>query len=109
MLVLCLSELWGLSRLLAGVGDVAVSELHKGYTTLPLRFGSYWMAGGRFRLSTDLRLSWDYSALWQLESANGAVVEAPSTAEDPPGMYPSPSRPGAYELWTGVLWTRQYQ
>ena len=25
---------------------------------------------------------------------------------DPPGMYPSPTRPGSLELWTGVTWLR---
>lgn len=101
--------MWGLLRMLARVGDQALREFRQGYTTLTFEFGGFWFGEGRFRLSSGLRAPWDYSALWQLDGASGAVRRAPFGTGDPPGMYPSPSRPGCWELWTGVLWLRHFE
>lgn len=46
---------------------------------------------------------WDLRGLWQL-GADGTVVRPPDRSVLPPGLYPSPHRPGELELWTGVAW-----
>jgi hypothetical protein len=47
--------------------------------------------------------------LWVLDGSTGAVVSPPVADADPPGLYPSPNRPGAMELWTGVVWSGNYR
>lgn len=55
------------------------------------------------------RTPWDHSALWHLDGSTGRVLRPPHGGGDPPGMYPSPTRPGTLELWTGVLWQRHFR
>lgn len=86
------------------VAKVNLTELEAGYTTLRLTFGGFgW---GRVRQwRSGHRIPWDYAGTWVLDPTSGAVVSAPDPAFDPPGLYPSPTRTGRLELWTGAVWT----
>lgn len=104
-----LLALWSIVRLLGAVGDRKLEELAHGYTTLTLDFGGFWLGEGRRWPRFGRRPPWDYSGAWVLDGATGAVVSAPDHRFDPPGLYPSPNRPGNLELWTGVVWTGDYR
>lgn len=96
-------------RSLGRVGDRKLEEISHGYTTLKLEFGAFWRGEGRQWPQFGRRPPWDYSGLWVLDGATGAVVSEPDRSLDPPGLYPSPNRPGALELWTGVVWSGHYR
>jgi hypothetical protein len=100
---------WALFARLAKVGRRSIEEFRLGYTTLILEWGGFWVGEGRFRVATEMRTPWDYSALWHLDGSTGRVIRPPSGTGDPPGMYPSPTRPGSMELWTGVMWQRHFE
>ena len=89
--------------------DDPVEELAHGYTTLKLEFGGFWVGEGRRWPQFGHRPPWDYSALWLLDGSTGAVISEPVADADPPGLYPSPNRPEALELWTGVVWSGNYR
>lgn len=96
-------------RLLGRVGDRKLEELAAGYTTLRLDFGGFWLGEGRRWPRFGHRAPWDYAGLWVLDGSTGAVVAEPDRAADPPGLYPSPNRSGAMELWTGVVWSGDFR
>lgn len=96
-------------RNLGRVGDRKLEEIAHGYTTLKLEFGGFWLGEGRRWPRFGHRAPWDYSGLWVLDGATGAVESEPDREVDPPGLYPSPNRPGALELWTGVVWSGHYR
>lgn len=98
----------GTLRLLAGVGNRSLAELERGYTTLELTFGGFWFGEGHEFQGEDLRAPWDYRGTWLLHHRDGRVLRAPDPTVDPPGMYPSPHRPGRRELWTGAVWLDHY-
>lgn len=93
-----------LFRRLAAVGRQSAAELQRGYTTLVLDFGGFWVGEGPLTLSGDMRAAWDYRGTWHLSHRDGHVLRAPDRSVEPPGMYPSPHRPGTMELWTGATW-----
>ncbi|MFN8075642.1 MAG: hypothetical protein U0Q15_09505 [Kineosporiaceae bacterium] len=102
-LALIVLRLWG------AVGRRCVEEFHAGYTTLPLTFGGFGWGEGRRWEGVGRRPPWDYSGLWVLDGTATRVVSAPDPAQDPPGFYPSPHRPGRQELWTGAVWSGRYR
>ncbi|WP_104434533.1 hypothetical protein [Kineococcus xinjiangensis] len=89
------------------VGRRKIEELQHGYTTLTITFGQFHNGGGSHVRDTDAGPPWDYSGTWVLHR-DGRVKSAPQPGYDPPGLYPSPVRRGAYELWTGASWTGHY-
>lgn len=92
----------GIYRAWVWVGQGALTELHRGYSTVTMMYGGYgWGAQRRFR-SSGHRAPWDYSGVWVL---TGAVSTAPDLRRDPPGFYPSPHREDVFELWSGQVWT----
>ena len=85
-----------------------IEELRHGYTTLTWVFGGVGpRADGRFRHNEN-RIPWDYRGIWVLAS-DGRVLSAPDPSVEPPGFFPSPNRPGSYELWTGSAWYGTYR
>lgn len=102
--LLALAFLVLLLRTLPAVGRQSVAELQQGYTTLVLQLGGFWFGEGPLTLPGEMRAGWDYRGTWQLDHRDGRVLRAPDREVDPPGMYPSPNRPGRMELWTGRVW-----
>ena len=100
-----LALFWCLLRGLRRVGERNLQELARGYTTLPLVFGDFWYGG---RYYSGHRMPWDCSGAWHLHRSTGAVVRPPQRWLEPPGLYPSPHRPGRYELWTGAGWSGHF-
>ena len=90
------------------VGEALLAELECGYTTLLVQFGTFGFGEGRRRPGLGWRVPWDFSGVWVLDSSS-RVLSAPDPGVDPPGFYPSPSRPGAWELWSGAVWVRRYR
>lgn len=90
------------------VGRRNVEEMAAGYTTFRMQYGSFWW-GGHGHREPELRTPWDYSGLWVLDGTGRRVLSAPDPNVDPPGFYPSPNRPGAFELWTGAAWLGRYR
>jgi hypothetical protein len=101
--VFCLMLYW-----LAGVGRRNFEEFRHGYTTLVLKFGMFSSIRDLRWWITNWRVPWDYSGLWVLRG-DGNVISAPAADRESPGFYPSPNRPGRYELWTGCAWAGQYR
>ncbi|MDI6100413.1 hypothetical protein QLQ12_17535 [Actinoplanes sp. NEAU-A12] len=95
-------------RLVTRIGDQLVAELRHGYTTLEVPSGTFWVGEGYTSISGDVVSRWDYRGLWLLDGSTGAVLRGPVPGGDPPGMYPSPHRPGRWELWTGLEWLGHY-
>lgn len=91
---------WAVRR----VGATLIAELQAGYTTVTFESGRWWVS----RLDRPMKhrghTGWDWSGTWVLK-ADGRVVAAPRQGVEPPGLYPSPRRPGELELWTGFQWT----
>ena len=100
-LLLC----WALLRGWAAVGRRNLVELQHGYTTVRLGWGTF--AGDSVQPPTEIGVPWDYSGTWVLRS-DGRVTARPVPVAEPPGLYPSPHRPGAFELWSGAAWTGQF-
>lgn len=94
----------GLNR----VGYRNVEELDHGYTTTKVASGSYFQTLSFRRSRQAGRVEWDYSGIWVLD-VTGGVISAPDHRTDPPGYYPSPNRPGEFELWTGHAWAGDYR
>lgn len=92
-------------RLQARVGDQLVAEIRHGYTTLENFSGGFWVGRGH---PGEVGGRWDFRGLWLLDPKTGAVRRSPAPVGDPPGMYPSPHRPGRRELWTGAEWHGHY-
>ncbi len=96
-------------RWFRAVGRRKLAELAEGYTTLTFVFGSLVRYPyRRHRYGDESRVPWDYRGLWVLGS-DGRVKSAPDATVEPPGFYPSPNRPGAWELWTGATWAGQFR
>lgn len=93
--IAAMTRRWGRSQL---------AELQHGYTTATFELSRFWFAPAPDAPMTLGKIQWDWRGTWVL-SPDGSVVSAPSDAFDPPGLYPSPNRPGAVELWTGHQWT----
>lgn len=102
-----LAVLVGIMLMLARVGRRNIEEFAQGYTTLQVNFGMFWPSA-KLRSPQQRRIPWDYSGLWVLDNA-GRVVSAPTPNVDPPGYYPSPTRPDRLELWTGKQWSGRYR
>lgn len=90
-------------RWLPAVGRQSVAELQRGYTTIEATFGALWLTA-----SAGRRPPWDYRGTWLLDHRDGRVLREPDRGIDPPGMYPSPRRPGRMELWSGAAWLAHY-
>jgi hypothetical protein len=86
---------WGRSQL---------AELRRGYTTATFRLGRFWFASAPDGPVTNGWVQWDWTANWVLRP-DGQVLSAPTGSGDAPGLYPSPRRDGAMELWTGHHWS----
>lgn len=82
------------------VGDRLVEELGRGYTTLVLDTGMFWFRPAGWT-------PWDFDGVWRF-TRDGVQPPRPG-ATDPPGLYPSPHRPGRREVWTGRVWTKVYR
>jgi hypothetical protein len=85
-------------------GRATIAELQRGYTTAPFTMGRFWMGAASDGPLTNGWVGWDFSATWVLR-VDGRVVSSPTGDTDPPGLYPSPRRDGALELWTGCQWS----
>lgn len=85
-------------------GRAQLAELQLGYTTTRFVLGRWWFAPAPDAPLTLGKIQWDWSGTWVLDP-DGTVISAPSPDVDPPGLYPSPNRPGAVELWTGHQWS----
>jgi hypothetical protein len=96
-------------RFWADVGKRSLQEFQSGYTTFVMQYGAFGWGEGRRWKGIGRRPPWDYSGLWVLDGAGNRVVSAPDANFDPPGLYPSPNRPGSMELWTGVVWSGRYR
>jgi hypothetical protein len=90
------------------IGPLQLAELEQGYTTLAVQFGGFVLGDGRRRPGLGRRLPWDYAGVWVLDSS-GQVLSAPEPGVEGPGFYPSPTRPGSLELWTGATWAGQFR
>ena len=93
-------------RLRSWVGDAFLDELAAGYTTLPLTVGAFW--GVNREEGANYADPWDFRGIWVLDG-RGAVRSAPQRDVDPPGLYPSPERPGQLQVWTGKVWARKFR
>ncbi len=98
----CLVLLVVLAGLWHWLGRAALTELQRGYTTTTLVFGSYGLPVLRRYLSYGDRPPWDYAGVWRVGPV--ADGEVPDPSHDPPGFYPSPTRDGQFELWSGQVW-----
>jgi hypothetical protein len=88
--------------------DILLEELQAGYTTRTFTQGSFWIPRGPARTHKDNDvIGWVWDGLWVLDR-HGNVVSVPDRSLDPPGLYPSPHRPGKLELWTGYQWAGVY-
>jgi hypothetical protein len=88
--------------------DILLEELQAGYTTRTFTQGLFWIPRGPGRsMKGDDVIGWIWDGLWVLD-VHGNVVSAPDRSIDPPGLYPSPHRPGQLELWTGCQWAGVY-
>jgi hypothetical protein len=90
----------------ARAGEVFLDELTAGYTTLPM-LGAFWGLNPR-RAGGNYMEPWDFRGVWVLDGG-GEVRSAPDRTVDPPGLYPSPDRPGQLQVWTGVEWARKFR
>ncbi len=97
-----------LYRAWARVGERNLAELRRGYTTLSLTAGSFWHGDLRRFGRFGHRPPWDYRGVWVLAN-DGTVTQAPDHAVVAPGLYPSPNRPGRWEVWTGQVWTGDFR
>lgn len=99
---------WAIAKALTRWGRLVLAELALGYTTTPpnLRTASWWVGAPGTRIGLH-GIDWDWSGLWVLHP-DGTVRSAPSRQGVPPGLYPSPRREGALELWTGLQWTAYF-
>lgn len=93
-------------RLRRWVGDVFLDELGAGYTTLPVTIGTFW--GVNRREGVNYAEPWDFRGTWVLDG-RGAIRSTPQRDVDPPGLYPSPERPGELQVWTGKAWARKFR
>jgi hypothetical protein len=96
-------------RFWGDVGRRSVQEFERGYTTFVMQYGGFWWGEGRRWQGAGRRAPWDYSGLWVLDGGGQRMISAPDPNADPPGFYPSPNRRGAFELWTGVVWSGRYR
>jgi hypothetical protein len=85
-------------------GKAQIAELQRGYTTTTFTMGRFWISPAPDAPWTLGWVQWDWHATWVLRP-NGKVVSSPSSDADPPGLYPSPRRENALELWTGHQWS----
>jgi hypothetical protein len=93
---------WAVATALKRWGRTLLAELALGYTTTPPGVSaSWWLGRSAYGRNGP---QWEWRGLWLLRP-DGTVRSAPSRQGVPPGVYPSPSRPGAMELWTGRQWT----
>ncbi len=96
----------GIAAEVAAIGRfrrVLLAELAAGYVTTTFHQGAFWFVKGPGPTWGNDVVGWVWDGVWVLTSA-GDVVSAPDPAVDPPGFYPSPNRPGQWELWTGSQW-----
>lgn len=97
----------GVLAVLAAVrrwGRAQLAELQLGYTTTTFTLGRFWFGSAPDGPVTNGWVQWDWDATWVLRP-DGRVRSAPTGDGDPPGLYPSPRRDGAMELWTGHQWS----
>lgn len=100
----------------AGLARRQAEELRHGYTTLPVEkplLGARstsdvsWMAAAFGQKGEPVEEpvdDWDDSAIWRLHPRTGAVIHAPSGVATPPGMHPSPVKPGVVQRWNVRAW-----
>ncbi|MBE7326009.1 hypothetical protein IEQ44_15270 [Nocardioides sp. Y6] len=85
-------------------------EVAAGYRLVKWRAGTWGRdPERRFPAGSGLAAApWDLRGLWYLD-AKGNVLAPPDPAVLPPGMCPSPNRPGQVEMWTGAAWMYGYE
>jgi hypothetical protein len=86
-----------------------LAEFSRGYTTVAPSSGAFWFPARRRLPGQGNRLPWDYSGLWVFDGSGRTVRSRPVPGVEPPGYYPSPTRDGLLELWTGAVWARAYR
>jgi hypothetical protein len=97
-----------LLRWLRQLGRRNLEEVTAGYTTLVIKFGIFEQSSDRRWQALEAGMPWDYSGVWVLDH-NLEIQSSPSREVDAPGYYPSPHRAGAWELWTGAVWSGSYR
>ena len=88
-------------------GRAVLDEATAGYTTTPFDLGRFWIGAAPEAPWTVGWIGWDFSGLWVM-APDGTVKASPRPERDPPGVYPSPNRPGEWELWTGSQWSAHF-
>lgn len=76
-------------------GNVLLTELARGYTTTTFVTGTFWWTTNRW-------VGWDFRGVWRYEG--GKELPPEPGAPEPPGLYPSPTTPGKWMVWTGHAW-----
>lgn len=87
-------------HLFTWVGNRLLDELAQGYTTLTFTQGTFWF-------TLEGWVAWSFDGVWKL-TTDGAVPPTPGTV-DPPGLYPSPDKPGKWQVWTGSQWSGSHR
>jgi hypothetical protein len=88
--------------------QVMLKELLLGYTTSPFIVGGTKLFSGRRWQGLPPRtIPWNYAGVWELDG-QGNVISAPDHKTPPPGIYPSATKEGVWELWTGTVWSGQF-
>lgn len=86
---------------------ILLAELAAGYVTTTFSQGQFWYVDTPGPKWGKGLMAWNWDGTWVLNRAGDVVSESDPDVE-PPGMYPSPNRPGHLELWTGTQWTGVY-
>ncbi|MFT4035291.1 MAG: hypothetical protein QM679_06920 [Patulibacter sp.] len=104
------AALVGSASRLGRVGDRLAAELQHGYTTHTITQGTYWLPSLRRPFAAGPRpVPWNYAGTWVLDDSGRPVGGVPDPTVLPPGLYPSPRRPGEFELWSGAAWTGNFR
>lgn len=89
-------------------GHRILDETLIGYTTSPIVGGQFFASSGNPWSGFEGGTPWDFGGVWVFDRKYN-VVSPPNAEVDPPGFYPSPHRPGQWELWTGFVWSGAYR
>ena len=88
----------------ARAGERLLAELDAGYATFRPPFGGFWTTRQESQPTLTYQEPWDFRGIWQLSPTGALAGPPPDRSVAAPGFYPSPNRPGVFELWTGAAW-----